>query len=74
VLARYQKRYSTTARMGALLFSDLDVRLLDETHAVTTGRFRLQRAPDAGGPAEGWFTLILVKGANGWKIIHDHTS
>ena len=27
-----------------------------------------------GGDATGNFTLILRKGAAGWKIIHDHTS
>jgi len=27
-----------------------------------------------GGNKAGIFTLVLRKGASGWRIIHDHTS
>ncbi|MBI3209001.1 MAG: nuclear transport factor 2 family protein [Candidatus Solibacter usitatus] len=74
VLERYQKKYSTRQAMGQLRFSDLSVRFIGPAHAIVTGQFHLQRETSAGGPASGWFTLVLSKNAAGWKIIHDHTS
>ena len=74
VLARYQKKYSTREQMGILRFTDLNVRTLTSDVATVTGRFHLTRTKEAGGDASGWFTLILHKTAQGWKIVHDHTS
>ena len=60
--------------MGEVAFTALDVRLIGEGMAIVIGRFALTRDAEAGGPASGIFTLVMRKGAQGWKIIHDHTS
>lgn len=48
------------------------VRSLSADAALMTGRFVLQ----GGGQAEqsGWFTLVWVRTAQGWRAVHDHTS
>jgi ketosteroid isomerase-like protein len=60
--------------MGQLTFSDLEVRPLDARFAVVTGHFHLARTASGGGDAQGIFSLIFEKTAEGWKIIVDHTS
>ncbi len=74
ILARYRNRYPDRATMGHLTFSELDVRIVAPNVAIVVGRFALARAPDAGGPASGLFTLVVRKSGTAWKIIHDHTS
>lgn len=53
-------------------FSELEVRPLGATHALVTGRFRLS----GGGEAEktGRFSLVWGRTAEGWRILHDHSS
>ena len=48
------------------------IRALSSDSALMTGRFILE----GGGLAEqsGWFTLVWVRTAAGWKVVHDHTS
>ncbi len=74
ILARYRNRYPDRATMGHLTFSELDVRIVAPNVAIVVGRFALARAPKAGGPASGIFTLVARKSGTAWKIIHDHTS
>lgn len=74
ILARYQRAYATSAAMGHLDFTDLDVRMLGADHAVVTGRYHLDRSAAGGGDASGLFSLVLEKTSAGWKIILDHTS
>jgi len=80
ILERYKKAYTTPAQMGALTFSNLEVRLLPGSCgtvelAVVTGNFRLERT--AKGEAkkdDGIFSLVWRKGPLGWRIVLDHTS
>jgi ketosteroid isomerase-like protein len=80
ILERYKTSYTTAEEMGKLTYGDLDVRLLKgscgkDEFAVVTGTFHLQRA--AKGEAkkdDGIFSLVWRKGADGWKIVLDHTS
>ena len=74
ILARYRSSYPDTAHMGRLTFSDLAPRTLTPSLAIVTGRFTLERDAAAGGRATGLFTLVLRRGSDGWRIIHDHTS
>ena len=74
ILARYRRSYPDRAHMGKLTFSELQARTLSPTLAIVTGRFTLERSAEAGGKATGLFTLVLRRGPNGWRIIHDHTS
>ena len=55
-----------------LRFEQLAVRPLGADQAMATGRFVL-----AGGDAPdqtGWFTLIWLRTAAGWRAVHDHSS
>jgi len=74
ILARYKRLYATPAAMGKLAFTHLAIRVLDPNYAVATGNFHLDRTADAGGNADGIFSLIFKKEPQGWKIILDHTS
>jgi uncharacterized protein (TIGR02246 family) len=74
ILARYQRNYASHDAMGTLAFSGLSVRMLGPEHAVVTGHFHLTRTQAGGGDAQGIFSLVFEKQADGWKIILDHTS
>ena len=74
VLENYHRRYPTRAKMGQLVFSDLEVKLLGANYAVVLGKWHLARTADAGGDVGGIFTLLFRKTRGGWKIILDHTS
>jgi len=71
VFDRYRKRYGDRSAMGALSFSDVDITVLAPDAAVVFGRYRLQREKDS---PTGLFTLLFRKTAEGWRIVHDHTS
>jgi uncharacterized protein (TIGR02246 family) len=71
---RYKKLYTTPAAMGKLTFSHLAIRMLDANYATATGNFHLERTTAGGGNADGIFSLLLKKDAQGWKIILDHSS
>jgi ketosteroid isomerase-like protein len=68
---RYRKKYSSRAKMGTLIFSDLEIIRLSADSAVASGRWTLKRANDH---PHGRFTLILKQLPDGWRIVHDHTS
>jgi len=68
---RYRTKYSDRAKMGTLIFSDLQITKLSSDAALASGRWRLKRANDS---PHGRFTLILRKMPDGWRIVHDHTS
>src|SRR5256885_1891282 len=70
VLDRYKKGYSTREKMGTLVFSDLEIKLISRDAAIATGRWQLTRAGDT---PHGRFTLIFRKTSHGWRIVHDHT-
>ena len=74
ILARYQRNYASHDAMGILKFSETSVRMLGPEHAVVVGHFHLARTAAGGGDAQGIFSLIFEKEADGWKIILDHTS
>lgn len=71
VLDRYKKGYDTREKMGALMFSDLEIKLIGKDAAVALGRWQLTRASDT---PHGRFTLIFRRTQQGWRIVHDHTS
>ena len=80
ILERYKANYSNAEQMGALTFSNLDVRLLTSScgkaeFAVVTGNFHLERsAKGLATKDDGTFSLVWRKGPQGWKILLDHTS
>ena len=71
VLGRYQQTYGDQAAMGKLTFSDIDITVLSAEAALAFGRWHLKRDKDE---PSGLFTLLFRKTADGWRIVHDHTS
>jgi uncharacterized protein (TIGR02246 family) len=68
----YAPRFAPGARRDSLHFEEVEVRSLSPTLALVTARYILQR----GGvvSASGPFTLVMERRAEGWKILHDHSS
>lgn len=60
------------AALDSLRFEDLNVRTIPPLMAVATGRYVLER----GGitTSNGWFTVVLRRVSEGWRIVHDHSS
>ena len=71
VLMRYRKNYPDTKAMGHLEFSEVEVHPLGKGAAFVLGRWHLTRE---SGELSGVFTLVFQRFADGWKIVHDHTS
>lgn len=69
----YQKTYFNNQKPKQLLqFEALRVRPLGVAHALVTGKFIL-----SGGnlpEQSGRFSLVFARTAQGWKILHDHSS
>ncbi len=70
-IARYKRRYPDRTAMGTLSFSDLESTPLGSRHALTLGRWHIER--DAGNIA-GAFSLVWRRTGRGWFILHDHTT
>ena len=67
-----EKYFRDGAPKQTLSFSNVTIRPLGRDAALETGRFRLT----GGGEPEqtGWFTLVWMRTANGWRAVHDHSS
>ena len=79
IRARYLESYwAPGAERDSLRFEDLDVRPFGADHALAVGRYVLYRKTDSAGAdstvATGWFSLWWERQAEGWKILHDHSS
>jgi uncharacterized protein (TIGR02246 family) len=69
---RYEKRYATGAKdFGKLNFSDVTIELLSDSIARVYGKWHVTQKEKT---SSGWFTLLLQKRDNEWRIIHDHSS
>lgn len=68
----YAPRFAPGAPRDSLHFEELTARPLAPTLALVTGRYVLARA--GATTSSGPFTLVMEHHANGWKILHDHTS
>lgn len=69
---RYAPRFEPGAARDSLRFTDLEVRPLGPDYALATARYVLYRGDST--TATGPFTVVLRRTAEGWKMIHDHTS
>ncbi len=67
-----EKYFRNGAPKQTLSFSQNVIRPLGRDAALETGRFQLS----GGGEPEqsGWFTLVWVRTADGWRAVHDHSS
>lgn len=70
-MQRYLNSYPDKSHMGELRFTFLKSYAAGPRTALFIGKFELFR--DMGN-ASGFFTLILQKFSEGWRIISDHTS
>ncbi len=57
-----------------LRFQLLKVRTVGEDAAVAVGRYELFDRETRTASASGIFSLTLHRTAEGWKIVHDHSS
>jgi beta-aspartyl-peptidase (threonine type) len=72
-LERYRQHYKKSGnQMGRLDFSNIRIEALGEERALARGRWRLKSAD--GSTRTGLFTLMLRHFAEGWRIVHDHSS
>lgn len=72
-LDRYRASYTSPGHeMGKLDFSNLRIEMLGKDAAFVRGEWHLTM-PDGKTP-HGLFTLVFRRFADGWKIVHDHTS
>lgn len=72
-LERYRRRYKGEGRaMGQLSFPEIHIELLGDQAALARGRWHLEFA--GGKPSQGLFTVLLKKGRDGFRIVHDHSS
>ena len=67
-----EKYFKDGAPKQTLSFSQVTIRPLGRDAALETGRFQLS----GGGEPEqsGWFTLVWMRTADGWRAVHDHSS
>lgn len=66
----YVARYGRE-NMGQLTFHLDEITPLGSDAGIVVGRYELRDTPKAG---TGVFTLVVRRGADGWKVTHDHTS
>ena len=72
-LERYRRTYQADGKeMGKLTFGDLEIMPLGSDTAYVRGQYQLMMS-DAR-ELSGRFTLVFRQFADGWKVIHDHTS
>lgn len=71
-IAKYKERYGTDkSTMGTLSFEVVSIQHLGADGAIMLGKWQLTNTPNAGG---GVFSLGFERQANGWHVVHDHTS
>jgi uncharacterized protein (TIGR02246 family) len=72
---RYLESYWRTGKPAQhLRFESIDVRPLGGDYALALGRYVLLTPGTTTTEGTGWFSLVLARTADGWKIIHDHSS
>ena len=69
---KYAARYGgDSSTMGHLEFELHEVRPLGADGAVVLGHWYLTETPESGS---GVFSVVFLRTAEGWKVVHDHTS
>ncbi len=72
IKAGYEPVFAAGAQRDSLRFEDLNIRQLPPLIGIVTGRYILHR--DEQVTATGWFTIVLRRMGDGWRIVHDHSS
>jgi uncharacterized protein (TIGR02246 family) len=75
IRAQYQSSYFGAGRVrGTLRFEGIEVRMLGPRSALAVGRYVVTERGAGQADATGLFSLALERRAEGWRIIHDHSS
>ncbi len=65
-------QFEPGAMRDSLRLEDLNVRPLPPLIGIVTGRYVLER--DGTVTDSGWFSVVVRRAGDGWRIVHDHTS
>ena len=65
----FHQSFPNREAMGQLEQSEVEVRELGPNFALATGKYHLTRNRHNGGDAQGTFTEIFEKTAQGWQLI-----
>ena len=74
IRSAYHTSFPSAETMGRLEQSEVEVRELGPDFALATGHYQLSRGKKFGGDAQGVFTEIFEKTADGWKLVFSQTS
>lgn len=72
IRALYAPRFEPGAERDSLRLEELSIRPLPPLIGIVTGRFVLE--DDDGVSATGWFSVVVRRAGEGWRIVHDHSS
>ena len=70
-LQNYQQSYPNAEAMGKLTYDVVSIKTLHSDMAYVTGKWKLDRN---AGNQNGFFTLLLRRMPEGWRIVADHSS
>lgn len=75
IRAAYQRSFwRTGAPEDRLSFRGIEVRPLGADHALAVGRYVVSNRSTGEQTATGFFSLVMIRTAEGWRILHDHSS
>jgi ketosteroid isomerase-like protein len=74
IRAAFRVNFPNRDAMGALEWSEIQVRSLGDNFALASGRFHLHRSKKGGGDVEGTFADVLEKTPAGWQIIFSEST
>lgn len=68
------RRVAAGTNGSSLRFEEVSVRPLPPLIGIVTGRFTVTGANGATEVESGWFTAVVRRVSDGWRIVHAHTS
>lgn len=72
IRAHLATRFAPGAARDSLRLEDLTVRPLPPLIGIVTGRYVL--SGEGAETSRGWFTVVVRRAGEGWRIVHDHSS
>lgn len=70
----FERFFAVPAERPTLMLDSLQLKALGDAHVLVRGQYVLQGGRVDGAPRRGWFTEVWAHTAEGWRIIHDHSS
>lgn len=72
IRASYAPLFEPGAGRDSLRLENLNVRPLPPLIGIVTGRYVFER--EGTVTDSGWFTVVVRRAGDGWRIVHDHSS